>query len=328
MIQVLLKLLKKVSLIARARETLIYASVYMLAIWVIATILFSKFENVSLFEAFYWVVTTTTTVGYGDIVAKTFAGRTLAIIVMLSGIGVLGVFLASIADMLIEKSLKRKVNVKSYMKNHILVCGWNEMLKIACRELLEQNKQIIVIAPQEELELIHENLLHIKGHPSDDETLKRAGIEKASFALIACENDTETLLAAIAIEKLNPKIVSTCIVSDPKVMQALRKIGVDQILSTQEFFGLALSRSIFVPKLSNLLNEIMSAEGMEFYQTKLPKKFVNKSFAELMLEFKEKYNAIPLAVVRDSKLIVNPSRNIRLNAEDAIIYIAEHEIKF
>lgn len=49
-------------------------------------------------DAIWWAVTTTTTVGYGDIYPKTGEGRLIAVLLMLTGIGVIGVFTATIAS--------------------------------------------------------------------------------------------------------------------------------------------------------------------------------------------------------------------------------------
>jgi voltage-gated potassium channel len=52
----------------------------------------------SFADAVWWAVTTTTTVGYGDIYPRTLEGRLIAVLLMLTGIGVIGVFTASIAS--------------------------------------------------------------------------------------------------------------------------------------------------------------------------------------------------------------------------------------
>lgn len=50
-------------------------------------------------DALWWAITTTTTVGYGDIYPVTGEGRLIAVLLMLTGIGVIGVFTATIASL-------------------------------------------------------------------------------------------------------------------------------------------------------------------------------------------------------------------------------------
>jgi voltage-gated potassium channel len=52
----------------------------------------------SYLDAIWWAVVTTTTVGYGDISPVTFGGRMIAIVLMVTGIGLIGSVTASVAS--------------------------------------------------------------------------------------------------------------------------------------------------------------------------------------------------------------------------------------
>ncbi len=54
-------------------------------------------------DALWWAITTVTTVGYGDITPITPEGRLVAVVLMLTGIGVIGVFTATVASLLFEE---------------------------------------------------------------------------------------------------------------------------------------------------------------------------------------------------------------------------------
>lgn len=57
----------------------------------------------SLFDALWWAVATVTTVGYGDRYPTTVAGRVVAVVLMLVGVGLFGLLAASLASFLIER---------------------------------------------------------------------------------------------------------------------------------------------------------------------------------------------------------------------------------
>jgi voltage-gated potassium channel len=56
-------------------------------------------EFATVGDAFWWGIVTLTTVGYGDIVPKTTAGRFCGVVIMFTGIAVLGVLAGSLASL-------------------------------------------------------------------------------------------------------------------------------------------------------------------------------------------------------------------------------------
>ncbi len=65
----------------------------------------SDFDNVWL--GMWWAVQTVTTVGYGDVVPTDLAGRIIAALLMLAGIGVLSVVTAVITAAFLETARRR-----------------------------------------------------------------------------------------------------------------------------------------------------------------------------------------------------------------------------
>lgn len=76
---------------------------------VIGAVLISLIEGMPLGDALWWSFVTFTTVGYGDILLKTQLGRTIAVILMIIGIGIIGVITTSLTLSIIggRKGVKR-----------------------------------------------------------------------------------------------------------------------------------------------------------------------------------------------------------------------------
>jgi voltage-gated potassium channel len=54
-------------------------------------------------DALWWAIVTATTVGYGDVSPVTVEGRIIAVVLMLTGIGMIGVFTATVASFFFEQ---------------------------------------------------------------------------------------------------------------------------------------------------------------------------------------------------------------------------------
>lgn len=93
---------------------------------VIGAVLISLVEGMPLGDALWWSFVTFTTVGYGDVLLKTQLGRTIAVLLMIIGIGIIGVITTSLTLSLIggrkgfKKTYKDKVidDVKSMLDNY------------------------------------------------------------------------------------------------------------------------------------------------------------------------------------------------------------------
>ena len=70
----------------------------------------SKLENFS--ESIWWAVVTVTTVGYGDVVPVTAAGRGVAFILMLGGIALFGALTANVASFLVKSEDPNVAQIK------------------------------------------------------------------------------------------------------------------------------------------------------------------------------------------------------------------------
>ena len=77
-----------------------------LAVLVVGTIVFMLVENRSLIDAFYYIIVTMATVGYGDIVPATSAGKIIAILLIVTGVGTFLGVIANATELMLSRREK------------------------------------------------------------------------------------------------------------------------------------------------------------------------------------------------------------------------------
>jgi len=97
-------------------------------------------------EAFWWAISTVTTVGYGDVYPVTAAGKIIASLLMFVGIAILGILISTLGAALIESRLnKQKKESKSDLTQQTKILIKNKIDEIDTLEQKEFDNLILTI---------------------------------------------------------------------------------------------------------------------------------------------------------------------------------------
>lgn len=88
----------------------------------------------NLIDAFWWASATVTTVGYGDVVPVTEAGRLMGIGLMFVGISIIGTFISALGASLVGSRLKKRDTIESEAKQ-LVIKKINEIEKLEKHEV-------------------------------------------------------------------------------------------------------------------------------------------------------------------------------------------------
>jgi voltage-gated potassium channel len=160
----------------------------------------------SFWDGLWWAVVTIATVGYGDVVPGTSAGRVVGYILIVMGFVLLSVFTGLIASLFVEDKLKGAKGLKQIRThNHIIICGWNKTassILTALQEKSPDNLEICLVMNHsaeffESLESQYAalQLKFIRGEPSQEEVLKRASVSTASQVIVLADESLDRLVA-------------------------------------------------------------------------------------------------------------------------------------
>ncbi|HET7626891.1 MAG TPA: potassium channel family protein [Bacillales bacterium] len=232
----------------------------------------------SPFNAFWWVMTTVTTVGYGDFYPHTFTGKLIGIFLFIFGVGIVGVLIGKIVEGFTKFNRRReegKVNYKG--KHHIVLIGWSQKAKHATEEILSSNDtvDVVLIDTLSESPVSEERFHYIQGQAAEEETLEKANLQQARSVLIFADDniddpqmcDGKSLIIATAVESFAPKIHSVVEIVDERHIENFHYVAIDEFILRNETISRLAVRSAFMGGISEVYRQLMSRnEGDNLYR--------------------------------------------------------------
>ena len=291
--------------------------------------------DLSLFDSLWWTIVTLTTVGYGDITPTTPAGRMIAIVDMLLGVGLLAVMSANIASILVDRKIREDLGMSSYkFEDHIIICEWNYRARVILKELRHEKKTkekpIILISEIERKPIEDPNLFFVKGEVSD-ETLQRANLEKANTVIILGDDhldyknrDAKVILSTLTVESINRSAYTIVELVDEAYIPTCKRANADEIIVSNKLSSRLISNAAINHGISNVISDLLSYEyGNQLYKIAVPESEVGRSFMKVFIYMKEVYQSIIIAIQKGEKgeVISNPASDYTLGDTDYLIVI-------
>jgi voltage-gated potassium channel len=320
------------------RENLHRIFLILLILVIVSTVALAVFEpKLTLINAMWLSVVTLTTVGYGDITPTTIAGRIIGVIIMMFGIGILGMFTASVASFFVEKKLKEDRGMKSIdCKNHIIICTWNQSTKDILHELRSDSRTVmkpIVLIANLELKPIEDDKVYFINGEANEENLNRANISEAETVIVlgddrleADNRDAKVVLTTLTIETMNPDIYSIVQLEKESNARHCERAKADEIIIRSEFSSRLISRSALDHGITKVISSFLSSrEGDEILKIPVPEKLAGNDFLHVFTQMKSNENMIVLAIQHEAngEVITNPSNELLVDTSDTLLVISK-----
>ncbi len=147
----LLRLIRLAGLVGMLKDILhthgiLYVIYFSIAFLMLGSVAISITEHVSLDQAFWWAITTASTVGYGDISRHTISpqsllGKLVILVMILIGVGVMGIVTSSLTAYLMRRN-EGKVNIKDKDAELTLILDKLDRLEQQNKLLAQQTQNL------------------------------------------------------------------------------------------------------------------------------------------------------------------------------------------
>jgi len=244
----------------RLAGRLVRLMIVIVAVVLTGTIAFTVSEDLSPWEAFRWSLDIVATVGSAAH-PQTTAGEITSTLLIILGVGTLFYGLVTVteffvaghlAELLHERRTQRMIDATS---DHFIICGYGRVGRQVARDLRAAGVRYVIIDPDpENLEKAEGvGIRLIEGEASNDDVLRRAGVERARAVIACVDSDAENIFITLTVRELNPKaaVVARASVEDSE--SKLLRAGAHRVISPYKSSGSEMARLALHPQVSGAI---------------------------------------------------------------------------
>jgi voltage-gated potassium channel len=301
-----------------------------------AVSLLVHFEQMRPFDAFYLVMITLTTVGYGEVKPEGLdtTGRVIVMVVILYGISFLAYTSATLVKVIVEGEVRKLMGRRKLDKeieklhDHYIVCGFGRVGQVVCRELDERGVKFVVVesATGVTTKLDEAGYLYIHGDATDDALLTTVGVQRARGLVTALSSDAENVYITLTAKGLNPNLYIVASATDEAAERKVERAGAARVISPYTTSGLRVAQALLKPTVVEFIEKATTGRNDELQIEEHPiaedSKLVGQSLKDIGM--RESYNLIPVAVKRNgARMIFNPPLELILEAGDILVTMGE-----
>ncbi len=226
-------------------------------------------ESMRPVDALYMAVMTISTVGFGEVVPLSPAGRLYTIGLIIAGVGT-GLYLLTIVGELVIEGRLREFFGRTSMQRaieqltgHVVICGFGRFGRAVFEELHRKREAVVVIDSDATLEPVLQasGARYVIGSAIADDVLERAGIARARAVVVATPSDPDNVFVTLSAREKNPTLRIHARGESEAGLRHLRLAGADQVVSAYQSGGLRVAATILQPSVVDFLELALPGRG-------------------------------------------------------------------
>lgn len=174
------------------------------------------------------------------------------------------------------KEARRKMdNYIAGLHDHYIVCGYGRMGQQIVKDFKRSAVPFVVVEynPEQLPKLMEGNIPFVEGKATEDETLMKAGIERAKGLVAVTATDEENVFIVLSARSLNPKLHIVARSTKSENESKLRKAGADKVMSPYVLGGRQMASAVLKPQVMDFLEMVLHSDELDL---ELGEVFVSK----------------------------------------------------
>jgi len=291
-------------------------------------------EGYTWTEALYMTLITLSTVGFGEVRPLSLAGRWFTMGLIVLGVGTGAYAFSALTEYIVSGELqgtlarRRRMATLKKLRHHYIVCGCGRVGLQVALELQRLGLPFVVVDQHPEaLERCRQHdVLYLEGEPTEDDTLRAVGIERARGLVAVLESDADNLFVVLTARGLNPELTIVAQAVSDGAAQKLYRAGADRVVSPYTMAGHRMAGLLVRPYVIAFLDATLRSPDLELWLEEIRvaenSALVGKTLAEA--DIRARSGANVLAIARGDRQ-VDWSPQLRIQAGDVLIVLGRRE---
>lgn len=316
----------------------LYISILLLTLVIfIGVVGFMIVSKESFIDALYMTVITMSTVGFGTLHKLNQNEKLFTIFLILISITTYAYSVKALTEYFASgqffQNLKQKKVQQEIqnLKNHTVVCGYGRNGKQAVAKLKQFNQPCIVIEKRKDeiADLERDNILYVEGDATNDEDLKKVGLERAKSLITALPSDADNLFVVLSARQFNKDFIIISRASNESSFGKLKIAGATNVIMPDKLGGAHMASLVVTPDLVEFVDRLTiagdeKANLEEISVDELPQEYVSKTILDLDLRKKTGCSVIGFKT-KEGDYIINPSAKTTLENDTHLIVLGNKE---
>jgi voltage-gated potassium channel len=310
------------------------AVILVLGVLVLGTIGYMQIEQLSFIDALYTTIDMMATVG-NVVHTLSPAGRVFTIGVLVLGVGSMlyafGVGMEFIIEGHLNQTIRRRFmdNKIAALRNHYIICGFGRVGSRIADDYAAARIPFVVIDEKESnvQVCVEHGYLALLGDATNDELLKRAGVERAKGLLVATEDDAHNIYITLSARHLNRGLFIVARANHTETEEKLKLAGADRVHSPYSMSGHRMANLALQPAVVEFFDTITKVGNVELAVQEVAVAATSPLVGKTMVDAQNTLSdgTMIVASKKPTGLMTGSRSEVHIGAGDTIIVVGPPE---
>ncbi|HET9258961.1 MAG TPA: TrkA family potassium uptake protein, partial [Acidimicrobiia bacterium] len=233
-------------------------------------------------------------------------------------------YLVDLGDERKRRVMQREI---SSLSAHVIVCGFGRVGRATWVTLRDRDVPVAIIDsnPDRVESALNVGALVVQGDATHNDTLERAGVDRADAVIACVADDSDNLVIALSVKSMRPELRVICRATEIESERKLLLAGADAVVAPQAVGAERLAMMALQPELAQIFDVVINGNAVEFRVEELDIApecgFTGKSIRDSGI--RQESGATILAIESgDDSVIVNPGPEVMLRAGERLVVVA------